>query len=106
MTDGDAGQNQGGGWLSGAWSLGQSVYNAAASAVNRWDAGKGAEQRRVLQFKLELKSKASVGPCPCSIGPQFMCDRMRFNVTAQPVPHARDLPTPAAPALLFLLCAA
>lgn len=34
MADGDAEQNQGGGWLSGAWSLGQSVYNAAASAVN------------------------------------------------------------------------
>ncbi len=34
MADGDAEQNQGG-WLSGAWSLGQSVYNAAASAVNR-----------------------------------------------------------------------
>lgn len=29
----------GGGWLSGAWSLGQSMYNAAASAVNRCDRG-------------------------------------------------------------------
>ena len=25
----------GGGWLSGAWSLGQSLYNAAATTVNR-----------------------------------------------------------------------
>ncbi len=36
---GDLGQNGGGGWLSGAWSLGQSMYNAAASAVNRCDQG-------------------------------------------------------------------
>ena len=25
----------GGGWLSGAWSLGQSLYNAAANTVSR-----------------------------------------------------------------------
>lgn len=28
-------ESGGGGWLSGAWSMGASMYNAAASAVNR-----------------------------------------------------------------------
>lgn len=61
MADGDAEQNQGGGWLSGAWSLGQSVYNAAASAVNRWDAGEQGRVAAPFQFKLASTGTAAVG---------------------------------------------
>lgn len=50
-----------GGWLSGAWSLGQSIYNAAANTVNRWAALLHGSQNLIGWLQLNLCRERQVG---------------------------------------------
>lgn len=69
-------EQNGDGWLSGAWSLGQSLYNQAASAVNRWGRRMGGRAPR--------------GPWPSGGEPAFKPWQRKALLCPSPAPASPE----------------